>query len=142
VAFIPDSKTPDGVAEVPLTEIAVQAFRDQIEKSGPSPWLFPSDRNPRGHQTSFKKTWEVSLRKAGLSYFRIYDLRSTYATRLSAGGVADEWVTQLLRQGDSKVFKKYSQMKLQMKREASDKLNRRANELGNGRRQSGPQEGF
>jgi hypothetical protein len=36
--------------------------------------------------------------------------RSTYATRLSAGGVADEWVTQLLRQGDAKVFKKYSQM--------------------------------
>jgi hypothetical protein len=31
---------------------------------------------------------------------------------------ADEWVTQLLRQGDAKVFKKYSQMKLQMKREA------------------------
>lgn len=38
-------------------------------------------------------------------------LRSTYATRLSAGGVADEWVTQLLRQGDAKVFKKHSQMK-------------------------------
>jgi hypothetical protein len=27
-------------------------------------------------------------------------------------------VTQMLRQGDAKVFKKYSQMKLQMKREA------------------------
>ena len=37
---------------------------------------------------------------------RLYDLRSTYATRLSAGGVADEWVTQLLRQGDAKAFKK------------------------------------
>jgi len=39
-------------------------------------------------------------------------------------------VTQLLRQGDAKVFKKYSQMKLQMKREALQKLNRRANESG------------
>jgi hypothetical protein len=48
--------------------------------------------------------------------------------RLSAGGVADEWVTQRLRQGDAKVFKKYSQMKLQMKREALFKLNRQANE--------------
>ena len=65
-----------------------------------------------------------------MPYFRIYDLRSTYATRLSAGGVADEWVTQLLRQGDAKVFKKYSQMKLQMKREALQKLNRQANESG------------
>jgi hypothetical protein len=42
--------------------------------------------------------------------------------------VADEWVTQLLRQGDAKVFKKYSQIKLQMKREALTKLNRKANE--------------
>jgi hypothetical protein len=64
--------------------------------------------------------------KAG---FRIYDLRSTYATRLSAGGVADEWVTQMLRQGDAQVFKKYSQMKLQMKREALEKINRRAGEM-------------
>ncbi|MFZ3333912.1 MAG: hypothetical protein WA197_24985 [Candidatus Acidiferrales bacterium] len=45
-------------------------------------------------------------------------MRSTHATLLSTGGVADEWVTQLLRQGDSQVFKRYSQMKLQIKREA------------------------
>jgi hypothetical protein len=36
----------------------------------------------------------------------------------------------LLRQGDAKVFKKYSQMKLQTKREALAKLNRQANEGG------------
>ena len=64
-----------------------------------------------------------------IPYFRIYDLRSTYATRLSAGGVTDEWVTQMLRQGDAQVLKKYSQMKLQMKREALEKLNRQANEM-------------
>ena len=34
----------------------------------------------------------------------------------------------LLRQSDAKVFKKYSQMKLQMKREALCKLNRSASE--------------
>jgi hypothetical protein len=59
----------------------------------------------------------------------IYELRSPYAARLSAGGVGDEWVIQMLRQGDSQVFKKYSQMKLQIKREALDKINRRANEM-------------
>jgi hypothetical protein len=32
----------------------------------------------------------------------------------------------MLRQGDSQVFKKYSQMKLQMKRDALDKINRPA----------------
>ena len=128
--WIPDSKTPNGVAEVPLTEIAADAFGRQLTISGPGPYLFPSDKKPDVYQKSFKTVWRLALRRAGIRYFRIYDLRSTYATRLSAGGVADEWVTQLLRQGDAKVFKKYSQMKLQMKREALTKLNRQANEGG------------
>jgi integrase len=127
--WIPDSKTPNGVAEVPLTPLAIEAFRDQIRLSPASPYLFPSDQNPSGHLRTLKTTWEATLRRAKVSYFRLYDLRSTYATRLSAGGVADEWVTQMLRQGDAQVFKKYSQMKLQMKREALAKLNRRANEM-------------
>jgi integrase len=128
VVWIPDSKTSAGVGEVPLTDLAVEAFRDQLSLAGPGPWLFPSDRNPRGYQASFKKVWRTTLERAGVPYFRIYDLRSTYATRLSAGGVADEWVTQLLRQSDAKVFKKYSQMKLAMKREALRSLNRQAGE--------------
>ena len=37
-------------------------------------------------------------------------------------------VTQMLRQGDAQVMKKYSQMKLQMKREALEKINRSAGE--------------
>jgi integrase len=127
VIWIPDSKTPNGIAEVPLTDLAVAAVRDQIQLAADSPYLFPSE-NAVGHQTTFKTVWRLTLRRANVPYFRIYDLRSTYATRLSAGGVADEWVTQLLRQGDAKVFKKYSQMKLQMKREALQKLNRTANE--------------
>jgi integrase len=100
--WIPDSKTPNGVAEVPLTDIAANAFRRQLAISGPGPFLFPSDENPDGHQKSFKTVWHATLRRARVRYFRIYDLRSTYAIRLSAGGVADEWVTQLLRQGDAK----------------------------------------
>jgi integrase len=129
VVWIPDSKTPNGAAEVPLTPLAIQAFSSQTVIAGDGPFLFPSDRNRSGHQTTFKTVWHKTLRRARIPYFRIYDLRSTYATRLSAGGVADEWVTQLLRQGDAQVFKKYSQMKLQMKREALEKLNRRANEM-------------
>ena len=130
MVWIPDSKTPNGIAEVPLTEMALEAFRNQIQISGPGTWLFPNDKSPTGYQKSLRKVWSAVLRRAKVPYFRIYDLRSTYATRLSAGGVADEWVTQLLRQGDAKVFKNYSQMKLQMKREALQKLNGNANEGG------------
>ena len=82
-----------------------------------------------GYQYSLRTAWRLTLKRAKVPYFRIYDLCSTYATRLSAGGVADEWVTQLLRQGNSQVFKKYSQMELKMQREALEKLNRPANEM-------------
>ena len=99
VVWIPDSKTPNGVAEVPLTDLAAEAFRDQMQLAGNSPFLFPSDENDSGHQTTFKTGWRLTLRRAKVPYFRIYDLRSTYATRLSAGGVADEWVPDNERQG-------------------------------------------
>jgi integrase len=129
VVWIPESKTPNGIAEVPLTPLAVEAFKDQLAIAGPGPFLFPSRLNPTGHQVGLRTAWSKTLRRAKVPYFRVYDLRSTYATRLSAGGVADEWVTQLLRQGDSQVFKRYSQMKLPMKREALEKINRQPNEM-------------
>jgi integrase len=134
--WIPDSKTENGVAEVPLTPIAVDAFRNQLSLAGPSDWLIPSPRTTGQHFKSVKGIWRGTLRKAEILYFRLYDLRSTYATRLSAGGVADEWVVQLLRQGNSDVFKKYSQMKLAMKREALEQINRRANEMTVGEAQT------
>ena len=37
-------------------------------------------------------------------------------------------MTQMLRQGDSQVFKRYSQAKLNMMREALSQLDRQANE--------------
>ena len=57
--WIPDSKTPNGVAEVPLTNIAADAFRNQLAISGPGPFLFPNDENPDGHQKSFKTVWHA-----------------------------------------------------------------------------------
>ena len=57
VVWIPDSKTPNGVAEVPLTELAVAAFRDQIRLSGDGPYLFPSEPGTAGHLTTFKTAW-------------------------------------------------------------------------------------
>ena len=104
VVWIPDSKTPNGIAEVPLTDWQVKRFASRFE-SQDRDWLFPNDENPTGHQKTSEDGLASTLRRAKVPYFRIYDLRSTYATRLSAGGVADEWVTQLLRQGDAKVLR-------------------------------------
>jgi len=132
VVSLSDSKTPSGIGDMPMTDSAHGAFKAQIEATPKSDYLFPSPskRAKKPHITSLRRIWEKTLRLAGVSYFPIYRLRHTFATRLSAGGVADHFVTQMLRQGDSRVFKRYSQAKLMMMREALEKLDRKANEHG------------
>lgn len=55
VVWIPDSKTPNGMADVPLTDVAVDAFREQMTIAGDEPYLFPSDLASTGHQTTFRR---------------------------------------------------------------------------------------
>ena len=43
VVRIPDYKDPNGIADVPLTLLAVEAFEDQMASCGLGPFLFPSD---------------------------------------------------------------------------------------------------
>jgi integrase len=130
LVHVPDSKTPTGIGDMPLTELAWEAFKAQIEQARDSEYLFPSPspNAKKPHITSLRKIWEKTLRRAGVPYFPPYHLRHTFATRLSAGGVADHFVTQMLRQGDARVFKRYSQAKLMMMREALAKLDRHANQ--------------
>ena len=111
---------------------ARKAFIAQMKESGNSEYLFPSPRaaGKKPHITTVRKLWDRTLKNAGLPHFSLYELRHTFATRLSAGGVAAHFVTQMLRQGDASVFKRYSQAKLNMMREALSKLDRHANERG------------
>ena len=107
-----------------------EAFKAQIEASPASEYLFPTTQAPtkKPYITTLKTTWTSTLKRAGIPYFPLYHLRHTFATRLSAGGVSDHFVTLMLRQGDAQVFKRYSQAKLNMMREALAKLDRSANE--------------
>jgi integrase len=127
---ISESKTSTGIGDMPMTDLAYAAFKEQVQEAVGSEYLFPrlTDRGRRPYLCSVKKTWRTTLRRAGVPYFSLYELRHTFATRLSAGGVADHFVTLMLRQGDAGVFKRYSQAKLNMMREALDRLDRRANE--------------
>ena len=131
VVHIPDSKTTNGVADMPVTDLAKEAFRRRMEATPGSDYLFQTWKpSSKPYVTSFKRIWASTLKRAEVPHFSIYELRHTFATRLSAGGVADHFVTQMLRQGDSQVFKRYSQAKLGMMREALDRLDRSANEHG------------
>ena len=113
-----------------MTAVVREAFAAQIAATPGSAYLFPTAKAnaKKRYITNLRKAWATTLRRANVQYFSLYELRHTFATRLSAGGVADHFVTQMLRQGDSAVFKRYSQVKLNMMREALAKLDRQANE--------------
>lgn len=130
IVHLPDSKTVNGIADMPMSDRARAAFASQMKESGDSPYLFPTTREgaEKPHLRNVRRVWNGTLKRAGLPHFSLYELRHTFATRLSAGGVADHFVTQMLRQGESGVFKRYSQAKLGMMREALQKLDRQANE--------------
>jgi integrase len=130
IVHLPESKTANGIADMPMSDRAREAFLSQMKESGDSEYLFPSplEGGRKPHITTVRKLWDRTLKRAGLPHFSLYELRHTFATRLSAGGVADHFVTQMLRQGESNVFKRYSQAKLGMMREALGKLDRQANE--------------
>jgi integrase len=126
LVHIPDSKTENGIADMPMTDLAYTAFEEQMKRDAASEYLFPrlTKAGTKPHLCSLKKAWRTTLRRAGVRCFSLYELRHTFATRLSAGGVADHFVTLMLRQGDAGVFKRYSQAKLNMMREALAKLDR------------------
>jgi integrase len=130
LVHIADSKTVNGIGDMPLTTGAREAFQRQIEETPGSEYLFPTSKAgaQKPYITNLRKVWAGTLKRAGVPHFALYELRHTFATRLSAGGVADHMVTQMLRQGDADVFKLYSQAKLGMMREALTKLDRKANE--------------
>jgi integrase len=78
-----------------------------MEETPGTEYLFPSPitTGKKPYMTNLRKVWADTLKKAGVTYFAPYELRHTFATRLSAGGVADHMVTQMLRQSDAEVFK-------------------------------------
>jgi integrase len=132
IVHIADSKTANGIGDMPINDEVREAFQRQINETPGSDFLFPTPKRTakKPYMTNLRKVWAGTLKRAGVPYFALYELRHTFATRLSAGGVADHMVTQMLRQGDADVFKLYSQAKLGMMREALAKLDRKANERG------------
>jgi integrase len=132
LVHIAESKTANGIGDMPLTQVAIEAFRRQMDETPGSNYLSPQPETGNAETVHDQSPQSLggNVEESRGAKFRPYELRHTFATRLSAGGVADHMVTQMLRQGDAEVFKLYSQAKLGMMREALTKLDRQANERG------------
>ncbi len=104
-------KTSDSAQPVPLTRQACELLREWKNEQGQkSPFLFPSPRNSNKPIGSVKKAWRTTLKRAGVSYFPIYNPRHVFCTRLS--WVAPDAVVQRAMRHSSPETKRVYQLGL------------------------------
>jgi integrase len=89
-----------------------------------SPFVFPNFRDPAQPAKDIRKTWAKALKDAGLEYFWLYNLRHSYASRLSAAGVSDLFVAQMIGHSSPGILQRYSKAIDEYRRDAIRKLER------------------
>lgn len=104
-----DSKSAAGVRAVWLTSHCRDALLGWRELFGPefSPFLFPSPRNPQVHFVDYKTAWRTAAKKAGLADRRIYDFRSTFASRANMCHATGLTVAHLLGHASTQILPTY-----------------------------------
>jgi integrase len=119
-----ESKTRAGVRSIPLTARCKTELLRWREMLGPefSPFVFPNLRAPAKPRSDIRHSWKKNLKEAGLEYFWIYNLRHTFASRLSAAGVSDLFVAQMIGHSSPGILQKYSKAIDEYRRDAVRKL--------------------
>ena len=124
VICIRESKTLAGRRNVPLSKECKDELIRWRALVGPefSRFVFPNLKNPSFHVKSVKKSWATTLKLAGIDFFPIYNLRATFASRLSAAGVADLFVAQMMGHSTPSILQTYAKVIDEYHRNAIDKL--------------------
>jgi integrase len=119
-----ESKTRAGIRNVPLTVRCRTALLRWREMFGPefSPFVFPNMRGPAKPQNDIRHGWAKALQDAGLDYFWIYNLRHTFCSRLSAAGVSDLFVAQMIGHSSPGILQRYAKAIDEYRRDAVRKL--------------------
>ncbi|SRR5579871_575086 len=119
-----ESKTRAGVRDIPLTSRCKAELLCWQKQLGPrfSPFVFPNMWNPTKPRNDIRHAWSKALQSAGIPYFWLYNLRHSYASRLSAAGVSDLFVAQMIGHNSPGILQKYSKAIDEYRRDAVRKL--------------------
>lgn len=119
-----ESKTRAGIRNVPLSERCKNELLRWQEIIGPefSPFVFPNFRVPNQPMRDIRQSWANALKDAELEYFWVYNLRHTFASRLSAAGVSDLFVAQMIGHSTPSILQRYSKAIDEYRRDAIHKL--------------------
>ena len=116
------SKTKAGIRIIPLTSrLKKELLRWKRLTGSLSEFVFFYPNDPTKHLLQVPKSWNRAVKDADVERRRIYDLRSTFATRLNAAGVPQEFIDQLMGHAGG-LAQTYAKASDEFRRAAIDKL--------------------
>jgi len=118
-----ETKTLAGRRTIPLSEFCKQELLRWRQLTGPeySKFVFPASSDSSVHLKGVRRSWTAALKKANIAYFPVYNLRATFASRLSAAGVPDVFVSQMMGHAGG-LLQTYSKAILDFRRDAIRKM--------------------
>jgi integrase len=109
-----------------LSKLACDVLRAWVkEQRDSSPFLFPSPVVPDRPISTLKKAWRATLKRAGVPYFAIYNLRHVFCTRLS-WVAPDGLVQRAMRHSGPETKQQYQLGLAEQVREHIEKANEKA----------------
>ena len=118
IIFVPDSKTVNGIREVPLSDRALNLLRIRCGSRSEG-WVFPSKRSGSGHLTTTARRFRQARAKAGLpKNLVLYCGRHDFGTRVLKKTGNLKLVMQAMGHVDVKTAMKYQHPELDIVRSA------------------------
>jgi len=95
---IVESKSLAGRRAIPMTARCKAELLAWSRWVGPdfSEYVFANPLRPANHLVDVRVSWSKALKAAGIAYFWIYDLRSSFASRITEAGVSPIFVAQIM----------------------------------------------
>jgi integrase len=121
---IRQSKTMAGIRNIPMSTRCKSELLRWRERLGPefSEYVFANPQRPEMHLKGVRSAWPTTLKAAGLDYFWEYDLRHTFASRLTQAGVSPIFVAQIMgHSSSSNILQTYAKA-IEYRRSAISKL--------------------
>jgi integrase len=124
VVRIKHSKSLAGIRCVPMSKRCKTELLTWRTRLGPefSDYVFANPHKPTTHLQNVRTGWPKVLKAAALEPFWLYDLRHTFASRLTEAGVSPVFVAQIRGHSNIDILETYARVIDEFRRSAISKL--------------------
>lgn len=119
---VPFGKTRAAKRNVPLNKEATKMLAARLEKFGTDVYVFPSKRDAKRPMGMIANTHRRTVERTKLPWFRLYDLRHTFATRAAQSNMDLPTLAGILGHAKLNMVLRYAHPTPEHKRQAITKL--------------------